>query len=315
MKKHSSLVLAFAACTALLSGCGGGGHTGTTEVSPPTTSSTERHTLSTPGPGPVQITGAGATFDSSGNMTEDGVTYPFIFKGIPRPSWVRLPWLSPSQTYLGYHGIGLEVDPTGSPLPPTDGKNDKAELTFRKGFPFQEDDWTGFAMELGLSTDVPSGNVILFQWWQGTPYGPPLSLMLEPASDYSCMFSIRNNATGGNPSAATITLPAGTCQPGVWHTFLVHTRMHYAGESGTGQLEVYHNDMTTPVIEWSGDIGYDPSQCVLVNGTGACQGGDPNPVFTSYYGPYRDNQPHTVQSFFTNIKFALDQASADPTQP
>jgi hypothetical protein len=248
-------------------------------------------------------------------MTEGGVTYPFVFKGIPQPSWVRSPWLSPSQTYLGYHAFGLEVDPTGSPLPPTDGTNDKAELTFAL-FPLQVDTYTGFAMEFGVSTTVPSVPVIVFQQWQGSPYGPPLSLQLIPgATDFRCQIVIRNNNTGGNPSAQTINIPAGTCQPGTWHTFVIHSRMHYVGESGTGAVQVWHNNMTTPVIDWTGDVGYDPSQGVKVNGTGDVQGGDPDTLFTSFYGPYRPNDENTVQSFFANLKFGSNFASADPTQP
>jgi hypothetical protein len=304
------------AMAVLFAGCGGGS---TAMPSTPGTTLTDAGTLrvtlsSTPSP-TIHLTRKGATFDSSGNMTEDGVMYPFIFKGSPRPSWVLLPWASSSEKYRGYRAFGLEVDPTGSPLPPVEGTNDKAELTFAK-FPLQVDTYTGFAMKFGASTTVPSVPVIVFQQWQGSPYGPPLSLQLVAgASDFRCQLVLRNNNTGGNPSAKTINIPAGTCQPGTWHTFVIHSRMHYVGEPGNGVVQVWHNDMTTPIIDWTGDVGYDPSRGVKVNGTGVVQGGNPNTLFTSYYGPYRPNDKNTVQSFFANLKFDFTFANADPTQP
>jgi hypothetical protein len=46
----------------------------------------------------------------TGSLTEDGVTYACIYKPVALASWLRTPWISPSQAYAGQHSIGLEVD-------------------------------------------------------------------------------------------------------------------------------------------------------------------------------------------------------------
>ena len=263
----------------------------------------------------VQFTGDAATFDPNGNMTDaHGNAYAFVYKGVPRPPWVRLPWSSPSQFYNGHHAIGLEILPTGSPVPANDDGTDKANLTIAK-VSLGQDYFLGFAMKLSRRHfDDPTAEILLQQWWQGSPYSPPVSLHMIPNSGYQCEFQVRNNATGGNPNAQVIHLPLGKCRPGMWHTFIVRVRTHYLGQPGTGQLTVWHHDMIRSVIDWTGDIGYDPSQPVRVNGTGNYQStANPNPVLVTYYGPYRDHQETDQQAFFSNITLASSQCEADPT--
>src|SRR5579884_3274335 len=60
-----------------------------------------------------------AVINSDGSLTESGVTYPCIYKPVPQASWVRTPWISPSQHYVGSHSIGMEIDPSSDPTAPT----------------------------------------------------------------------------------------------------------------------------------------------------------------------------------------------------
>jgi hypothetical protein len=262
------------------------------------------------------ITGIGASFDSDGDLTEDGKTYAAVYKGLPRPAWVREPWLSPSQIdpANGYHGIGFELDATGTPLAPTDGMNDKANLTL-EAFATGVDIWEGFDLELTKFAQ-PNVSLILAQWWQGSPYGPPVSLVEKADGAFACDVLIRNDQTGGNPGAPTLDLPLGTCSgDGSWHAFLFHIR---AGFAGDGIVEVWKDKMVgPPLASYAGNVGYDPSACVYVNGQASqgCQGGNANAELTAFYGPYRPLDTVREQLFFANLKFAYDRASADPTAP
>jgi hypothetical protein len=258
------------------------------------------------------ITGIHATFDSVGNLTEDGQTYPAVYKGTPRPAWVHIPWLSPSQIdpLTGYHAIGFRLDPTGTPLASENSYNDKANLTLAY-FPTNVDIWEGFSM-IFSQFGQPNVDLILAQWWQGGDAGPPVSLVEKGKGNFECDIHVRNNQTGGNPSAPTHVLPLGTCRnDGLWHTFLFHIR---AGYSNDGIVEVWKDTVVgPPTAAYAGNVGYDPNQCVSVNGTGACQGGNANAKLMAFYGPYRPLDSVQEQMFFANIKFAYDRQSADPT--
>ena len=242
----------------------------------------------------------------------------------PRKDAYRKPWISPSQVYLGYHGIGLEVDPHGIPVPVngvavTNVKNDNANITL--GYvPYSSSMlYWGFALKLEPGHfDVPTQGILLTQMWQGSPYSPPVSLHLTPNDPtFSCEIEIRNNETGGNPSATPITFPIGQCSPGGWQLFRIGVLPHYQGQSGTGQIIIWHNDMSTPVAAWSGDIGYNPNEPVNINGTlGRPQSlTNPDRKFTIYYGPYRGAQSTTAQTFWANIKLGASEAAADPSIP
>lgn len=260
----------------------------------------------------AQITGFNDTVDpTTGNLTDQGKSYAFIHKGTPQPPWVLMPYLD-GTTFNGYPAIALEVQSTGSPLPTTDDGTDKANITVAK-FPVTEDRYYGFAMKLGNFGD-PTAEIMVAQWWQGVPYSPPLSLHIIPGSGFQCELQVRNNNTGGNPNAASIEIPIGVCTPGVWHTFVIYTRPNYVGQGGTGEVTVWHNNMTTPVADWTGNVGYIPNQDVLVNGNGAPQGGTASANWTVYFGPYREHQQVNHQTYWANIRFASTKEGANPNQ-
>jgi hypothetical protein len=293
------------------------------------------------------ITGLGATFDATGDMTEteSGAqhTYDVIYKPVPQQSWVLTPSLSTVYTYFGYPTIHMELDPTGpSPSPlPTEYQNDKVNLTIgvapipspSTAASSADDLWESFDFALDPKTNVPGQNVLLAQWWQGEPFSPPVDLILKANANYECFVDIRNNNTGGNPSAVPIDLDAGSCAPTdaggniLWHQFRIHIRFGYEND---GIVQVWHNNMTTPVINESGiDVGYVPGECVYIEGNvnnGCLSNGGATPAppdvaptpsnkMTAYFGPYRPSDPHTIIMYITNVKFAKDEDSADPTTP
>jgi hypothetical protein len=291
------------------------------------------------------ITGIGATFDSAGDMSESESgnlhTYQVIYKPVPQQPWVLTPSLDTAYTYFGYPTIHMELDATGpSPSPlPTEYQNDKVNLTIGT-FPIPapstassstNDLWEGFDVAFDPSTQIPGVNVILAQWWQGVPFSPPVDLILKANDNYECYVEVRNDSTGGNPSATAYEIDAGSCAPTnsggaiQWHQFLFHIRF---GNQNDGLVEIWHNNMTTPVNQYTGNVGYIPGQCVYINGQSndGCLGGGATPAppadaptpandSTAYFGPYRPSDAHKIIMYITNVKFAKAQADADPTQP
>lgn len=269
----------------------------------------------------VHITGSGNTIKANGDLYDGVKTYAFIYKPVPLQSWVPKPWIDATEAYTSrsftYPALGLEVDPYGTPtVHATDTANDKANIQLHN-FPLSQDRFTGFAVKLGHFDD-PDSKIMIAQWWQGTPYGPPLSLQIVPGRGFQCEMQVRNNHTGGNPSAAVIHIPVGTCTPGEWHTFIVYARPHYIGQAGTGEVMVWHNDMSTPVADWTGDVGYDPSKPVGVNGddSNPQDPATPNNSWNIYVGPYREHGalPKYAQTFFANILIGSSKTAADPTK-
>lgn len=262
----------------------------------------------------AHIMGFNDTVNSStGYLSDNGNTYPFIYKGSPRPSWVLLPYLD-GTSFNGYPAIGLEVQPTGTPLPTTDDGTDKANISVAQ-WPISQDRYYGFAMKLG-NFGNPNQEVLVAQWWQGVPYSPPLSLHIIPNSNFQCELQVRNNNTGGNPNAAVIHIAVGYCTPGTWQTFVFYTRPHYVGAAGTGEITVWHNNMTTPVADWTGDVGYDPTVPVNTNGVAGNPQSSTLPAssWTCYFGPYGDHDTINRQTYWANIAVASTKEGANPNQ-
>lgn len=260
----------------------------------------------------------GASIDSEGNLREDGKNYRVIYKPTPRPEWVRVPWISPSQAYRGTNSMGMEINPT---LDYTDKGTDKVNHRITSGsdsfaLDFNRAKYTGFAVKLG-KFDAPSKGLLIAQWWQGSPYSPPLLLGIIPSTNPSdpirYQFQFRNNETGGNPTSLkpnTIPFHTGvdnTLNRDSWHTFVVYTRMRHAGQPDDGEVRVWHNGVE--VIRWFGKIGYDPSR------PPSDRDANPNSKFDVFYGPYRGQQDERHQLFFDEIRFADTFKEANPDQP
>jgi hypothetical protein len=251
-----------------------------------------------------------ATIASDGSLTEDGVTYPCIYKPTPQASWVRTPWISPSQAYLGTHSIGVEIvaQPTFA-----SGAVDKVEHRIASGDDSFALTWgikryTGFAIELPRAEfEIPTDRLMIAQWWQGAPYGPPVRI--EITNDTSDVVTwklwILNNDTLGNPSASPVVVPGGTIPFDTWTTFVVMLIPDY---HGTGQIKVWQDG--AQVVEWTGKVGYDPSTTPYASPPPGTP--PPNQAFDVFYGPYRNTQNTRQQMFFDEIKFADTYAAAEP---
>jgi hypothetical protein len=118
-----------------------------------------------------------ATIASDGALTEDGIEYACIYKPVPQASWVQTPWISSWQAYLGTHSIGMEVD-AQSPTSP--GDVDKVQQRLSSGndifaLTFGAKRYTGFSVKFPRANfQIPTDRLMIAQWWQGSPYGPPV---------------------------------------------------------------------------------------------------------------------------------------------
>jgi len=251
-----------------------------------------------------------ATIASNGDLTEDGVEYDCIFKPVPQASWVRTPWISPSQAYAGSHSIGMEVD---AQSPTETGEVDKVQQRLSSGddsfaLTFGNKRYTGFAVEFpSANFQIPTDRLMVAQWWQGDPYGPPVRIEItnDTTNVVTWKIWILNDDTQGNPSSTPIVVSGGTIPFDTWNTFVVMLIPDY---SGNGQIKVWQNG--TQVITWTGKVGYDPSTIPYNNPPAGTA--NPNPNFDVFYGPYRNTQDTKQQMFFDEIRFADTYSDATP---
>lgn len=254
-----------------------------------------------------------ANIDSTGNLTEAGVTYPVIYKPSPQATWTQTPWLDNTTAYSGSQSVGMEIDAVASYL---SGDVDKVNHricsgndSFALGFGGIKR-YTGFALMLpswGFEIPEAGRKLMLAQWWQGAPYGPPVRMEITNATTSSVTFRfwVLNNDTKGNPSAVPIDIGGGTIPFDTWTTFVVMLIPDY---TGSGQIKVWLNG--TQIIGWVGKVGYDPATKPYTGDTSGIA--YPNQKFDVFYGPYRDRQNKTHVAFFDEIKFTSTYSEAAP---
>ncbi|HUB24916.1 MAG TPA: heparin lyase I family protein [Tepidisphaeraceae bacterium] len=262
----------------------------------------------------TDITANNAAIDSSGDVVENGVTYLTVFKPVPPTSNIHYPWISTNGGYTSNDALAYEIDP--SPAGDT-SSTDKVDTRVSHA-----DDSTALTFDsvkyLGFAVNIPAANfaaqvsagdtgVQIAQWWQGSPYSPPLALDLtgssNGAADYELI--VHNDTTMGNPSSTPVVLMTGTIPFDSWNTFVVETDMDYSGD---GQVALWENG--TELVDWTGAVGYNPSTIPYKNppeGTA-----NPNQNFDVFIGPYRTIQDTQQQELFDDVRWANTQADATP---
>jgi hypothetical protein len=254
-----------------------------------------------------------AVINSDGSLTEASVTYPAIYKPTPQASWVQTPWLDSSLSYKGEQSVGMEIDAVSSyasgDVDKVNHRISSGNDSFALGFGNIKR-YTGFALYLPSGEfEIPAAGrkLMLAQWWQGSPYGPPLRLEVTNATTSAVTFRfwVLNNDTLGNPSATPIDIGGGTIPFDAWTRFVVMLIPDY---SGGGQIKVWVNG--TQIITWAGKVGYDPTTKPYTGDTSSIA--YPNQAFDVFYGPYRDRQNKTHVVLYDEIKFASTYSEAAP---
>ena len=257
--------------------------------------------------------GQAMNIDPAGNLFVGDSKYDVVYKATPRPDWVRLPWISPSIQYRGAHAIGMEIQ-AHSPDDPR--QVDKVNLKISGGHDtyalrFGNTRYTGFALMLPKATfEAPENDkrILLAQWWQGAPYGPPVRLGITGSNmpgTVHYQFWVLNDDTLGNPSAQPQVAGEGDIPLDAWNRFEVMITPDFAGN---GEIAVWLDDKK--VVQWRGKVGYTPSAKPYKGANGNTP--SPNKAFDVYIGPYRETQARRHQAFYANIRFA---DTADDARP
>jgi len=261
--------------------------------------------------------------DGSGDVIEGGETYLTVTKPTP-PNLVSeggneyLPWISTNGGYTSNDAFAYQINSSpGAPNYPS--STDKVDTRVVSGdnsfaLTFDSPKYLGFALNLpaaNFTAPVTTGpaytGVQIAQWWQGSPYGPPLALDLIGESNGTAQYDliVHNDTTLGNPSSVPVTIGTGTIALDSWNTFVVMTDMDYGG---SGQVKLWQNGNL--LMNWTGAVGYNPSTIPYKNppeGTA-----NPSQNFNVYFGPYRPAQQSEQEELFDDVRWANDYNDAVP---
>jgi hypothetical protein len=258
-----------------------------------------------------------ASDSSISNSTEDvvqnGTSYLTVFKPTPPTSNVHNPAITTNGGYTSNDAFTYEIDPSPVVSATTTEKVDTRIS--------HADDSTALTFDsvkyLGFALNIPSKNfgavvgdgdsaVQIAQWWQGSPYSPPLALDLTGESNGKATFELiaHNDTTGGNPSSVPVMIMTGTIPFDTWNTFEIETYMDY---NGSGEVALWENG--TKLVDWTGAVGYNPSTIPYNPPTGQP---NPNQNFDVFFGPYRPTQSTEQIENFDDLRWANTLADATP---
>jgi hypothetical protein len=258
-----------------------------------------------------------ASQSSISNSTEDvvqnGTSYLTVFKPTPPTSNVHNPAITTNGGYTSNDAFTYEIDPSPVVSATTTEKVDTRVS--------HADDSTALTFDsvkyLGFALNIPSKNfgavvgdgdsaVQIAQWWQGSPYSPPLALDLTGESNGKATFELiaHNDTTGGNPSSVPVMIMTGTIPFDTWNTFEIETTMDY---NGSGEVALWENG--TKLVDWTGAVGYNPSTIPYNPPTGQP---NPNQNFDVFFGPYRPTQSTEQIENFDDVRWANTLADATP---
>lgn len=236
------------------------------------------------------ITAEATTINPDATASEAGRTYSVVKDGMPDPPWIS------SAHLAGAHALAFHV--------PTDASGHKQRIEYKiahasdaDGLHFDNARYSGFAFKLGSDPAPFLSSALIWQAWQGAPWGPPASLKIiaSSAPPYRLKLAIRDSETGPDSKIEDKGLwTAAIVQPNTWYRVLVYIKPRH---DGTGQIKLWIDG--TKVVDYSGEIGYEPA---LV--AGAYDGLD---IKDGIYQPSANNG-HTL--YFDQIVLATTFAAA-----
>ena len=242
-----------------------------------------------------ELTGDFTTINSNRSASESGYTFDPVQNGSP-----PAPWIS-TEHFAGNNSIGIQV--------PTDhsGNTQRFEYKILKaadadGLHFDNARFSGFAFKLGSAPASFTSSTIFWQAWQGSPWGPPVSLKFGSgsAAPYRIRLAIRNMSVGPDSSVPDIELWNSTIiHPDTWYRVVIYLAPRY---NTNGNIKLWING--TNYVDWIGQIGYDPSAVA-----GAYNGLD---IKNGIYQP-NSNNTHTL--YFDQIVVADTYAEAAAALP
>jgi hypothetical protein len=154
----------------------------------------------------------------------------------------------------------------------------------------------GFAVRLGSDYRVQSKNLQLCEWWQGSPYGAVVELILLPGTT-TWAIGIENDERNTQPGSPgrEIILPGNSLKLNTWYRFELAVKPSY---SGHGTVEIWQDGRN--VIQTSAYVvGYDPSRVVGKGGNR----GLPMKGFDVEVGVYRPANNSNAEIYFDSIRW------------
>jgi hypothetical protein len=255
-------------------------------------------------------------------------------------------WLSPS-VYFGSpstgHSIAYETLAAATHITQTqkvmhqidqEGSEDWIPFNEKRyiGFAFRTAQDEAYAQAPQRSDEAGHGSTIVFQFWQGSPFSPPVAALLEDdgdrdgdgKGDLRMDFVIRNDSSPSCPSDNLlknfIHIPGFAIKRGHWYKLIIMIIPRHNDTSGDGELKVWMADAgyiadggsssnvnwnATPtlLIHWIGKIGYSPELYLYCHE----KPGDPKRHRASNHmiasiGLYRNQQPTRMKVFFDQIR-------------
>lgn len=206
------------------------------------------------------------------SLRSDGAWFNVPLKGDPPPSALaRVPGVG-SGSALSFH-LG--------PVEPRPGAMEKVmvELYGRLGgggaamIPFGEERLISFRIRLPSSFEPPGPTDMLIVWqlWQGSPYGPPLRMEID--SQTRPVFLLLNDKTGSHPCAADLHCSPPPPYAGVielyrgapllrdeWHRVTISVLPRHVGMGDDGRVRIWIDqpELEAPAYAGSAPLGYDP---------------------------------------------------------
>jgi len=197
------------------------------------------------------ITGDNTVINSDWTASEGGYAFAVVQDGTPSEPYIS------SAHFTGEHSLAFSV--------PTDTSGHKQRVEYKiaqaadaDGLHFDNARYAGFAFKLGAAPAAFTDSAIFWQAWQGYPYGPPISLKFESsaAPPFRIKLAIRNMSTGPDSTTPDVEIwSANMIEADTWHTFLIYVEPRFAS---TGEIKMWIDG--TRVLDWTGELGYDPSQ-------------------------------------------------------
>jgi hypothetical protein len=177
----------------------------------------------------------------------------------------------------------------------------------------------GFAMKIDLENfSLPNtGDVLFEQWWQGTPFHPPVALVIvgpQEAKARGWIDSSRfgnfalvlrddeHNALNSTPGEA-LYFNLGPASANEWLRWIVHVRPSPIEENGA--VTVWLNDEQKLKLE-NVKVGFNPNNPVYDDRKPS------NRLASVNVCLYRMNGQNFQRVFFDEVKFANQQADAAP---
>jgi hypothetical protein len=286
-------------------------------------------------------------------LVDNGRRFPCAEKGDPETTRT---WLSPN-VYFGPNSEGrsLAYETLEIPLHKTNTQKVMHEIhrsgdqTSEDVFRFNEKRYIGFAFR--TAQDEPhaqapqrvnsygKGETLVFQLWQGWPFSPPVSAVLEDdgdrdgdgKGDLRMVFVVRNDrwpplpCPGYNLPQNTIRVGGFQIERGHWYKFVVMVIPRNTDHDGDGELRIwtadtgmYHDggsnsgvNWAAPLREiarWKGKIGYPQNFA-------PCRAGQTsklNPHMIATVGLYRNYQPTRMKVFFDQIRVSTTYDAVEP---